>query len=48
MSYERILVLIKLGLSSGSVWDVVWLARLDTDEADDLFSTLVGSLVWAD
>ncbi len=48
MNIARIQALINLGLFSDTGSDVAWLAQLDSDEADEVFATQVGTLVWAD
>lgn len=53
MNSERIQVLVNLGLVGGideahRLHNIVWHAQLDQDEADEVFATQVGTLVWAD
>lgn len=54
MNSERIEILVRLGLIKNSMgdakfaYDITWHAQLDQDEADEVFSTQVGTLVWAD
>lgn len=48
MDSTRIRILVRLGLFDLCVYDITWLAQLDADEADEVFSVRVGALVWAD
>lgn len=54
MNSERIEILMRLGRFNGintKAWElhtIVWMAQLDRDEADEVFATEIGALVWAD
>lgn len=54
MSHERIQILVRLGVIANDMgdakfaYDCAWYAQLDQDEADEIFATHIGALVWAD